>query len=102
MTKREELVRTLLWRKWSGEPPLTDEEERAFAGITPQELFDEWAERVGLLMDEAPGFLDDELEHYGLDENGQPLDGWPKFIGPENIRAAFPLPTTEEDDDDAS
>jgi hypothetical protein len=68
--RRGHEVRALLWRKWSGEPPLTPDEEQAFAAITPEEWWDEWAQRVNLLMDEAPGFLDPELEDYRVAGGG--------------------------------
>lgn len=59
-------MRTLLWRKWSGEPELTAEEQRLFDKIKPEEVWEEWADKVHLLFQEAPEYIEDEAEDFGI------------------------------------
>jgi hypothetical protein len=62
---REVEVKTLLWRKWSGEPPLTQEEQDAFANIKPEELFYAWAEAVELAWEGDIAAIEDEATDFG-------------------------------------
>jgi hypothetical protein len=62
---REVEVKTLLWRKWSGEPPLTQEEQDAFANIKPEELFYAWAEAVELAWEGDIAAIEDEAIDFG-------------------------------------
>jgi hypothetical protein len=62
---REVEVKTLLWRKWSGEPPLTQEEQDAFANIKPEELFYAWAEAVELAWEGDIAAIEEEATDFG-------------------------------------
>jgi hypothetical protein len=51
-------AKRLLWRKWNGK------EDPEFERLDRYLLFDAWAEAIGHLDDEAPGFIDEERDEF--------------------------------------